>query len=252
MATSITVPPAYPPQAHIEASMHLLQRMFPADELTSPNIIFDTSEPPAAFRDPNDKFTRSVKSIVDYVAVCFTTKCTVQEMCLNPTQVEELDVLDPRIEALKQRIKVEISKLPIIQQLRAERTATWTTVPQAITKASANLLQRMFSNDERTPLNIVFGISEPPIPSAFKDPIVMSSVGNNVDMAGVCCITEFAYELGLDSTQIEQLDVLDPRIEKLKQKVLKEISEIPIVQQLRAERAKLLADMGNMPPSEPN
>jgi hypothetical protein len=110
-------------QANLDASWRLLQRMFPGNEKDLPNLIFWTNQPPipTQFRDAQHPFTQDLVALLNQNMVGIATCATVGEWHLEPAQVDRLDVQDPRITALKQRVLNEIAQMPSVQQLRADR-----------------------------------------------------------------------------------------------------------------------------------
>ncbi len=110
-------------QDSLDASRRLLQRMFPEDESKLQNLVFGTTEPPRllTLQDPQHPLTKCLVSMLKIDTVAIATIYTVGELHLDPDQVDQLQVQDPRIVRLKQNILNQISNMPIIQDLRAER-----------------------------------------------------------------------------------------------------------------------------------
>jgi hypothetical protein len=110
-------------QADVDASWRLLQRMLTGNERDLPNLVFGTTElpMPAQFHDPQHPFTKYLVDVVNRNMVAFTTYVTVGELHLDPNQVDQLQVQDPRVVALKQRVKDEVAKISTVAELRAER-----------------------------------------------------------------------------------------------------------------------------------
>ncbi len=118
-------------QANLEASQRLLQRMFPGDESRLPHLVFRTTQPPfpEAFQNPRDPSTKNLVEKLNINMVGTATVYTVGELQLNPAQVDLLQIQDPRIVRLKQNILDQISGMPIIQQLRADRCRVLNLLP---------------------------------------------------------------------------------------------------------------------------
>lgn len=108
----------------LQASWRLLQRVFPAAERILPKMIFNTTEPPypPIFTDPNHPITQDLIHRINDTMVAITTAMAVNEWHLNPDQVDQLtDMADPRINILRQRIRMGVDAMPIVQKLQVER-----------------------------------------------------------------------------------------------------------------------------------
>lgn len=107
-------------QADIDATARLLERMLPESLEV---IVFETTQPPfpEAFSDPEHSLTKFIVGVLNRNIIGFTTGVTVRELQLTPDQVDQLQVEDPRVVSLKQRVKEEIAKIPPIVQLREAR-----------------------------------------------------------------------------------------------------------------------------------
>jgi len=110
-------------QESFDASWRLLQRVFPDNERNVPNLVFGTTEDPIPieFIDSQNPKTIDMAETLKINMAAFTTQVTVHEMHLDATQVDQLDVQDPRIAGLKQRVLDVIAQIPPVQRLRAER-----------------------------------------------------------------------------------------------------------------------------------
>ena len=121
-------------------------------------------------------------------------------------------------------------------------------VTQESVGASCRLLQRMFPGNEKDVPNLVFGTNQPPVPIHFSDPghpftqELVAALNQNM-IGTIICIT--ACQLRLNSAQVDNLAVQDPRVTELKQRVLDEIAQMPKVQQLRAERMQIITQWNN-------
>ena len=112
-------------QSDLDASWRLLQRLFPGNEKDLPMLVFETTQQPMpeAFTNPQHPFTQYVIGVLQENMLAFTTYVTVGELNLKPDQVDQLQVEDPRIVSLKERVKQEIGKIPTVKDLRAKRIA---------------------------------------------------------------------------------------------------------------------------------
>src|SRR6267154_784151 len=92
--------------ANMDASWGLFQRMFPGNERDMPNLIFGTSLPPLPieFDDPQDAHTQNLAAILIRTITSCITQVTLNELGLDVSQVEQLDVQDLRIATLKQKV----------------------------------------------------------------------------------------------------------------------------------------------------
>ena len=118
MAIEIQLQPA-----DINASLCLLRKMFTKEESDLAHLIYGTTLPPypQIFDDPQDPFTKELLNALNKTMVSLTTHVTIEELRLNPGQVEQLQIQDPRIATLKQRVKNAIAKMPIVIYLRQDR-----------------------------------------------------------------------------------------------------------------------------------
>lgn len=110
-------------QADMNAAWGLLQRMFPGQERSLPNLVFGTDESPQPeeFSNPQHPVAQHFVAVLNQNMMGITTYATLQEMRFSPSEVEQFNAKDPRFAQLKQRILDEIPNIPIIQKARAER-----------------------------------------------------------------------------------------------------------------------------------
>jgi hypothetical protein len=109
-------------QEDLNASWRLVQRMYQG-QTSLPMVVFGTEQPPMPtfFQDPNHPLARQLVSMINDTYVFATTHATVGEWHLSPQEVDQLQMEDPRITTLRQRLANEIALLPQIQELRRGR-----------------------------------------------------------------------------------------------------------------------------------
>jgi len=96
--------------------------------------------------------------------------------------------------------------------------------------ASWRLLGRMFTDNEKALPNLIFGTTQPPIPSEFRNPQHpftqrLLGVLNDTMVGFTTYVTVKGW--GLDPNTVDQLQVDDPRVVSLKARVKEEIAKIP-------------------------
>jgi len=118
MAVGVSASPA-----SIDASRDLLKKCFSVDESRLPNLVFGTNQPPFPFEfcEPQSQLAIEVGEIVVGIMMSTTISFMFKDLQLNADQVHQLDVKDPRIATLKQRIFDALGRQEDIQKLRAQR-----------------------------------------------------------------------------------------------------------------------------------
>jgi hypothetical protein len=107
--------------ANFKTSSRLLHRMYVGDERKLCRMIFNPMPQfiPAFFGNPNHPLTIQARLAINNALVIKTTDTLFEEWGLNSHEIDQLQMDDPRIAALRQRLTREIDSIPFVQQLRA-------------------------------------------------------------------------------------------------------------------------------------
>jgi hypothetical protein len=119
------------------------------------------------------------------------------------------------------------------------------TVRHSDLEAAWQLLQRIHTPKELSLPMVVFGTDVPPIPTCFgnpQDPFTQNLLNMiNQTMVAVTAFT-IATEWQLTSEEVDNLMEESPRISALRQRLLSEITEIPVIQELRNMRIQMIVN----------
>ena len=107
--------------------------------------------------------------------------------------------------------------------------------------AAWRLLQRIYTQKEKSLPMIVFGTTLPPIPKYFEDlqhPYSMGLVDIINDAMVLATTYTIVTEWQFNPDQVDNLAQDDPRITALRQKLSNEIAKISLVADLRNQRVQ--------------